>query len=158
MNPALSRPLRVVIVDQPDVWDEVANLRERVFEIEQGMTGVPIRDQDDHRSLTLAAYLGEEMVATGRLSPPFGNGDAFIAWVATDRRYRRMGFAGSLVGHLLEASDHAGYRRVRLSSQIPAVSLYERFGFVCTGEVFTVRGIKHRTMIRRLPEEPLGLR
>lgn len=80
-------------------------------------------------------------------------------WRKTDKGYKLERFAvlkafrGKGVGRelvktvLADLPAQAGF--VYLHAQVSAVSLYERFGFVCTGPMFEEAGIQHYRMVRQ---------
>jgi predicted GNAT family N-acyltransferase len=129
-------------------WNDVREVRKRVFHDEQRLIGMDLTDADDDRSLTLIAYVGDRPVGTGRLTPPFMTRPAYISWVATLPGFRGRGIGTAITRRLVEASDGRQYGDIHLSAQLPAVSLYERFGFVPQGPPYVVRDIQHQTMKR----------
>jgi predicted GNAT family N-acyltransferase len=129
-------------------WDDVREVRKQVFHDEQQLIGMDLTDSDDDRSLTLVAYLGEQPVGTGRLTPPLMTRPAYLSWIATLPEFRGRGIATAVTSMLVEASDERDYGNLHLSAQLPAVSLYERFGFVAQGPPYAVRDIDHQTMKR----------
>ena len=136
--------------------EAVIALRKAVFGDEQGITEAFEIDPDDRRSLHALAVLrtaGKEIpVATGRLTLNAGaNGEAHIAWVATDARWRRQGFGGDVMRFLLRIADEAMAPAVVLSAQTHALDFYSELGFVPFGRRFEVRKIEHQLMSRVRP-------
>ncbi|MHB8207876.1 GNAT family N-acetyltransferase [Mucilaginibacter sp.] len=64
------------------------------------------------------------------------------------KEFRGIGVGQQMVKTVL-ADLPNGVEYVYLNSQIDAVSLYEKFGFVKEGPEFTEAGIKHYKMIRK---------
>ncbi|GGH20020.1 GNAT family N-acetyltransferase [Mucilaginibacter phyllosphaerae] len=63
-------------------------------------------------------------------------------------KYRGFGVGQQLVKTVL-AGLPADANYIYLNSQIPAVSLYEKFGFEKTGPEFTEAGIRHYKMVKK---------
>jgi predicted GNAT family N-acyltransferase len=141
-------PLSIVPAVSRRHWDDVRDVRKRVFHDEQQLIGMDLTDSDDDRSLTLVAYLGERPVGTGRLTPPLMTRPAYLSWIATLPEFRGRGIGTAITRRLVEAADDRHYGAIHLSAQLPAVSLYERFGFVAQGPPYAVRAIDHQTMKR----------
>lgn len=155
----LCAALTIVPADNPGRWDDVREVRKLVFHDEQRLIGMELTDSDDARSLTLVAYIGERPVGTGRLSPPFVSRPAYLSWIATLPEFRGRGIGTAVTTMLVEASDERQYGELHLSAQSPAISLYQRIGFVPQGPPFVVRNIEHRTMrrlARKAPWRPGG--
>jgi len=61
-----------------------------------------------------------------------GAGEAELLKIAVGRKYRRQGIAGQLVAHTLRDLAEQGVERCFLelrAANLPALALYERFGF-----------------------------
>ena len=94
---------------------------------------------------TVAAYL--------RILDEPGGG-ARIGRVVTAASARGRGLASRL---LAEALDHLGPARdVTLDAQTGAIGIYERFGFVVSGEPFDDEGVEHVPMRLVTPSAPAG--
>ncbi len=69
---------------------------------------------------------------------------------AVTRKYRKMGIGSALVEYILkEIHNHPGYnhKMIYLHSQVDAMPLYSKFGFIKTGNTFDEAGIMHYKMI-----------
>lgn len=76
---------------------------------------------------TLAGYIGSQTVM----------GEADMMNVAVESQYRRKGIAEQLVLSLIEALKEKDATQLTLevrTSNAPAISLYEKLGFVCVGK------------------------
>jgi predicted GNAT family N-acyltransferase len=142
------RPLVILPADTRERWLAVQDIRRAVFRDEQRLVGMEVTDADDALGVVLVAFIGNAPVATGRLTPPRDHRSAYLSWIATLPDFRGRGFASAIVERLLAIADERGYGALQLSAQIPAIPLYDRFGFVVTGQQFDVRGIPHRAMVR----------
>ncbi len=158
MSPAQAKhQLDVWVASTESDWHDVLRIRRRVFLREQGLVDVVSRDRDDRNSVTLLAAVDNITVATGRLTGPIGKQPASIAWVATLPDYRRLGAANLVVAELVSLADRAGFDPLILNAQIPAIALYERYGFRAKGEGTRSRGIAHQLMVRETPRIPVDL-
>lgn len=132
----------------PQLNDALA-VRERVFVQEQGVPlDLEIDDYDGIAWHALARMDGRA-VATARLITL----DATrikIGRVATLGDYRAQGLASKLVKLLMEYGRREGFDEAVLDSQLSAMPLYEKLGFVAEGEVFLDADILHRRMTRKL--------
>ena len=146
-----SHDLSVRVASTDDDWHDVLRIRRRVFLREQGLVDFVSRDKDDRNSVTLLVTISDITVATGRLTGPIGKQPASIAWVATMPEFRRLGAANRVVAELVSLSDRAGFDPLILNAQIPAIALYERYGFRAKGQTTRSRGIAHQMMVREVP-------
>ena len=131
-----------------DEVERARRLRRRVFCGEQGVDPAAEDDGRDDDAIHVVALDGDSLLGTCRL---LVQGDAVRlgrAAVASENRRRGIGAA------LLDAADRisleAGADRIRLHAQTSARSLYERSGYVASGEPFLEEGIEHVTMEKRL--------
>ena len=138
-------------------WTGVLGLRERVFGEEQGIVDSGAADPDDDSSLHAIAVVERpgrrpEVVGAGRLTlNNQGRDEAIVAWVATDRAWRRRGIGSEVMRALLDEADLAGMRETVLAAQRHAEPFYSALGFFPTGSPYKVRGIPHRWMVRARP-------
>lgn len=85
-------------------------------------------------SIYLVAYEGDVLVGTCGLVTSFDEGE--VLNVSVKKQYRRRGIAGDLMKQLLEEAEKRGIKHFTLEvreGNVPARTLYERFGFVCEG-------------------------
>jgi len=132
----------------PQLKDALA-VRFKVFVEEQGVP--PDLEVDDYDGIAWHAIARQEgrAVATARLVTQDAT-RVKIGRVATLPECRGQGLASQLVNLLLEYARREGFSEAVLDSQLTAMSLYERLGFVPEGEVFLDADILHRRMTRRL--------
>jgi ElaA protein len=130
-------------------------LRNRVFALEQRVTGVDF-DGRDREADTEHWWFGADDDPVGylRLIRPAPDeahpeGNARPAWVigrvATHPEHRGQGIAGRLVGAVLAAH---GREPFVLHAQEYVAALYERHGFVRFGAPYDEAGIRHVGMYR----------
>ncbi|MGI9253454.1 MAG: GNAT family N-acetyltransferase [Thermomicrobiales bacterium] len=139
------------------LWPGVVALRQRVFGDEQGIVEAGASDPEDEDSIHAIASLADDdlapvVVAAGRVTLNHqGRNEAIIAWVATERTFRRMGIGREVMYALLDQADLAGIGETVLAAQRHAEEFYAEFGFLPTGPPYKVRGIPHRWMSRSRP-------
>lgn len=151
-EPSPPPPFEVRIARTREELDAIVAVRARVFRDEQRIVETELSDPDDYTSVHAYVTVGGRIVAAARLSPPNRQrAEGMIAWVATLPEYRRRGAATAATRALLAIADERGIPAVTLAAQVHAQALYERLGFVPYGDRFTVRGIPHQQMERRLP-------
>jgi predicted GNAT family N-acyltransferase len=131
---------------------EIAELRHRVFVVEQG---VPAGIESDAADATAVHALSRDddgrLVATGRLLPDAaGPGRALIGRMAADAAVRGRGHGAAVLAALHDAAVAAGQRTVELHAQVTARRFYERAGYTAIGAEYQEAGITHVTMVREL--------
>ncbi|NLI19385.1 MAG: GNAT family N-acetyltransferase [Actinomycetales bacterium] len=136
-------------------------IRYEVFVVEQRVPveeEVDALDTDPSTSHALA-WLGDELVATGRVLGGHHPGEVHIGRVAVRRMARRRGVGAALMAHLegVALARHGvpdgGDLAVRivLSAQEQAMAFYTRLGYrVISGERYLDAGIWHQDMERRV--------
>lgn len=119
-------------------------LRYEVFCREQGVPRHEERDGRDHDGLHLIAVGEGETVATCRLV--FVGTTVQFSRLAVARPARRLGIASAML-QVTDAETRAGgARRIVLHAQVYARSLYDKAGYVVTGQEFVEAGIRHVAM------------
>jgi predicted GNAT family N-acyltransferase len=135
--------------------EDALRLREQVFCGEQGVPVSEERDALDDRALHLVAITGGRRVV-GTLRLLRAGRVAKIGRVAVEREWRGSGIASRMLEAALTVACERGCREARLASQVRAVALYERAGFVVASEPFEEAGIAHVWMRRALAPAPAG--
>lgn len=128
-------------------------IREAVFIKEQGIDAAEELDADDPvaHHVVLQTRAGMPL-ATGRLIPPQDAhpGVAKIGRMAVLKASRQAGLGQRVLDHLLACAQARGYRKIEISAQVAAQSLYERVGFVAEGPIYDEVGIAHQRMRKAL--------
>lgn len=132
--------------------DDALALREVVFVQEQGVPAELERDAYDAKATHMVAVWGGDVVGTLRLVGVAPGGDAKVGRVAVRADLRNQGLGALLMRAALAHATAQGCARAVLHSQLRAVSLYQRAGFVQEGETFMEAGIEHMRMVRALGE------
>ncbi len=139
------------ITADPAVLAEAAQLRNRVFVLEQGVDAAlefDGRDGEAAHVVLEAGGAGGAVIGTARI---FDTGsEAVVGRVAIEAERRGQGL-GALVMGVVErwASDH-GLPAVELHSQQAVTGFYERLGYAGIGEPYEEAGIAHLTMRKEL--------
>jgi ribosomal protein S18 acetylase RimI-like enzyme len=119
-----------------------------------GFEGIPaLRDTADSIMASNEVFVG--FVEVGRLAGVIayetGEEEVDICRLVVHPEYFRRGIAAKLLEHVLEHAA-AGRRTVVSTGKdnMPAISLYKRFGFVENGEVEAAPGFFIANLIRRV--------
>ncbi|NMM49020.1 GNAT family N-acetyltransferase [Marinigracilibium pacificum] len=136
------------VTDDPQL-DQVYAIRKKVFVEEQNVEPEDEFDQFEETSRHFLAYYDDIPCGTARWR--FTSNGIKLERFAVLEQYR-----GHMVGHhLVEAvirdiMDHpeSKGKQLYLHAQLPAVSLYSRFGFTKEGEQFEECDIMHYKMIK----------
>ena len=130
-------------------WDQLHQdakfIREQVFIIEQNISEQDEWDDQDLISQHFVVYDNDQPIATARLLK-----NNSVGRVAVLKPYRGQG-----IGHLimLEIINYAQHHRrsvLQLSSQVHAISFYEKLGFKVQGNQYDECEIPHIEMIINL--------
>jgi predicted GNAT family N-acyltransferase len=137
-------------------WAEIADLRHRVFVLEQGVPAELERDDADATAVhavsrSRSGELDGRVLATGRLLlDAAGPGRAVIGRMAADPAARGQGHGAAVLAVLHRAAVDRGQREVQLHAQVTARRFYERAGYTAVGAEYEEAGIVHVTMRRTL--------
>jgi len=140
-------------VDVREIRDEdelqaAIDLRREVFVGEQGVPLCLEVDDHDPVAIHLVAVERGRVMGTLRL---LDDGDAArLGRLAVQRAARRRGLARRLLDAAEAWAREHGRRRIVLSAQTYALTLYEGAGYVRQGDVYTEAGIEHVRMERDL--------
>jgi predicted GNAT family N-acyltransferase len=141
-------------VATPADWPEVAALRTRVFVEEQGVPPEVERDAADATAVHVLSRDAEgRVVATGRLV--VRDGRAVIGRMAAHPDVRGRGHGAAVLAELHRQAQLLGLPGTELHAQVGARGFYERAGYAAVGEEYEEAGIRHVTMRRTVPGEPV---
>jgi predicted GNAT family N-acyltransferase len=141
-------------VATPADWPEVAALRSRVFVEEQGVPPEVERDAADATAVhVLSRDAAGRVVATGRLV--VRDGQAVIGRMAAHPHVRGRGHGAAVLAELHRQAQLLGLPGTELHAQVGARGFYERAGYAAVGEEYEEAGIRHVTMRRTVPAEPV---
>lgn len=126
-------------------WDQLQQdaklIRTQVFICEQGITEADEWDDQDLISQHFVIYDQDQPIATARLLE-----NNSVGRVAVLKAYRGQGL-GQII--MLEIISYAQKQRrsvLTLSSQVHAISFYEKLGFIVQGNSYDECGIPHIEM------------
>ncbi|HEY0243992.1 MAG TPA: GNAT family N-acetyltransferase [Mucilaginibacter sp.] len=138
------KEIKVSKVNDPADLEKVFAIRRQVFVVEQNCPPELEWEFEDESTHFLATVNGEPAGAS--------------RWRKTDKGYKLERFAvleqfrGGVGKELVQAVLNdlpADADYVYMHAQLPAVTLYEKFGFEKTGPEFEEAGIRHYKMVRK---------
>lgn len=128
--------------NQLQLQQDAKFIRELVFIQEQNIPEQDEWDEHDAVSQHFVVYDQDRAIATARLLQNHS-----VGRVAVIKEYRGQGM-GQLI--MLEIIDYAQKQNrpfLQLSSQVHAISFYEKLGFVTQGDEYDECGIPHIEMV-----------
>nr|WP_067061497.1 GNAT family N-acetyltransferase [Mucilaginibacter sp. L294] len=136
--------IEVKQVSNPADLEKVFAIRHEVFVTEQSCPPELERANEEEATHYLATVDGEPAGASRWRKTTDGYK---LERFAVLSKFRGYGVGQALVKAVLaDLPANAGY--IYLNSQLPAVTLYEKFGFEKTGPEFTEAGIRHYKMVK----------
>ena len=130
-------------------WDQLQQdaklIRTQVFICEQGITEADEWDDQDVISQHFVIYDQDQPIATARLLQ-----DNSVGRVAVIQKYRGQGIGWLIMLEIIEHAQQQQYPFLKLSSQLQAISFYEKLGFVTQGNPYDECGIPHIEMMMPL--------
>ena len=134
--------IKVKKVDDETQLPEVFSIRRQVFVEEQGVpAGLEYsREDESHHFLAIC-----DNVACGAARWRNTAGGYKLERFAVLPQFRKRGVGAALLRAVLDDLPDKK-RLVYLNAQLPAVRLYESFGFICVGELFDEAGMMHQRM------------
>ncbi|WP_454800833.1 GNAT family N-acetyltransferase [Mucilaginibacter phyllosphaerae] len=137
--------IEVKQVTDPADLDKVFAVRHEVFVLGQNCPADLERANEEESNHFLATVDGEPAGASRWRKT--ADGYKLERFAVLDK-FRGMGVGQVLVKAVL-ANLPADADYIYLNSQIPAIGLYEKFGFEKTGPEFTEAGIRHYKMVKK---------
>ena len=130
-------------------WDQLRQdtrlIRELVFIVEQNIPEQDEWDVQDAISKHFVVYDHDQPIATARLLQ-----DNSVGRVAVIQKYRGQGIGRLIMLEIIEHAQQQQYPFLKLSSQLHAISFYEKLGFVTQGNPYDECGIPHIEMMMPL--------
>lgn len=133
----------------PQDFPQIAAIRYRVFQVEQGVDPALEFDGQDDVAQHFLAYWEQAAVGTARLrslSPK----TVKLERVAVLSEFRGLGIGRRLMEYILNFLTNQGWEEVMMHAQEPVIAFYQKLGFVPEGDLFKEAGIPHRTMRKLL--------
>ncbi|MDM1019882.1 GNAT family N-acetyltransferase [Acinetobacter sp. VNK23] len=130
-------------------WDQLQQdarlIREQVFIVEQNIPEQDEWDDQDAISQHFVVYDRDQPIATARLLQ-----NNSVGRVAVMQEYRRQGIGRMIMLDIIRYAQQQYRPFLKLSSQVHAVSFYEKLGFVTKGNPYDECGIPHIEMMMPL--------
>ncbi|WP_256415290.1 GNAT family N-acetyltransferase [Acinetobacter sp. 5862] len=130
-------------------WDQLQQdaklIRTQVFICEQGITEADEWDDQDVISQHFVIYDQDQPIATARLLQNHS-----VGRVADVKAYRGQGLGQMIMLEIISYAQKQGLSVLTLSSQVHAISFYEKLGFTVQGNSYDEFGISHIEMTMNL--------
>ncbi|WP_087543145.1 GNAT family N-acetyltransferase [Acinetobacter sp. WCHA29] len=130
-------------------WDQLQQdaklIRTQVFICEQGITEADEWDDQDVISQHFVIYDQDQPIATARLLQNHS-----VGRVAVVKAYRGQGLGQMIMLEIISYAQKQRRSVLTLSSQVHAISFYEKLGFTVQGNSYDECGISHIEMTMNL--------
>ena len=130
-------------------WDQLQQdaklIRTQVFICEQGITEADEWDDQDVISQHFVIYDQDQPIATARLLE-----NNSVGRVAVLKAYRGQGLGQMIMLEIISYAQKQRLSVLTLSSQVHAISFYEKLGFTVQGNSYDECGISHIEMTMNL--------
>ena len=130
-------------------WDQLQQdaklIRTQVFICEQGITEADEWDDQDVISQHFVIYDQDQPIATARLLQNHS-----VGRVAVVKAYRGQGIGQMIMLEIISYAQKQRLSVLTLSSQVHAISFYEKLGFTVQGNSYDEFGISHIEMTMNL--------
>ena len=141
--------LEIRVVSYREYLQPIQEIRTKVFQEEQGVSAELEFDGLDTAATQLLAYLNDRPVGTTRIRCIAAK-TIKIERLAILPDARRQGIGTKLMLAALKLAKDSNYKIAVIHAQEYIQGLYERLGFVATGDNFTEAGIPHVKMSKKL--------
>lgn len=131
----------VVQADWVSHQNQLRSIRTEVFVNEQKVPVAEEWDQHDTNALHFLALHKQQAVGCVRLLQA-----GKLTRMAVLKPFRNQGVGSALIETILQHAKTTGLKSVYLEAQVPAVPLYQKFGFTLYGDFFLDAGIQHIMM------------
>jgi len=126
-------------------WDKLEQdakfIRKQVFIIEQNIPEEEEWDDQDMISDHFVVYDQDQPIATARLLQ-----NNSVGRVAVLKTYRGQGIGRMIMLEIIRQAHQQDRKFLQLSSQVHAISFYEKLGFSIQGDAYDECGIPHIKM------------
>jgi len=126
-------------------WDKLEQdakfIRKQVFIIEQNIPEEEEWDDQDMISDHFVVYDQDQPIATARLLQ-----NNSVGRVAVLKTYRGQGIGRMIMLEIIRQAHQQDRKFLHLSSQVHAISFYEKLGFSIQGDAYDECGIPHIKM------------
>lgn len=135
--------LVIKFVENQDEFDQVVDIRKKVFVEEQKVPLDLEIDGLDSEALHVVAYLDDESVGCARIRT---NKYAKLERIAVIKKHRGKGFGRQITDFLINYCKQRGFDEICLHSQTYVSGFYKKHGFEVRGSNFYEAGIEHVEM------------
>ncbi|MBF4456709.1 GNAT family N-acetyltransferase [Acinetobacter sp. SK-43] len=134
-----------MFIVQSGHWDKLEQdakfIRKQVFIIEQNIPEEEEWDDQDMISDHFVVYDQDQPIATARLLQ-----NNSVGRVAVLKAYRGQGIGRMIMLEIIQLAHQQDRTFLQLSSQVHAISFYEKLGFSIQGDAYDECGIPHIKM------------
>lgn len=141
--------VKIKTVQYLDSMVAINQIRTKVFQEEQGVSGELEFDGLDASATHFLAYIDDKAVGTARIRKIDAD-TAKIERLAVLPNYRKQGIGKQLMLTALSTISRGGKSLAIVHAQAYIAQLYEQLGFEIVGEQFNEAGIPHVKMIKQL--------
>lgn len=127
----------------------IKNIRNQVFQLEQGIDEELEFDGLDATAIHLLAYLENQPVGTARIRK-LDETTAKIERLSVLPTARRKGLGRKLMIKAIEVITRENYHQIIINSQKYIKSFYQKLGFEQIGNTFEEANIPHVKMIKKI--------
>lgn len=139
----LMNKIHVRVADWQKDNADIRRIRDAVFVFEQSVPPELEWDSEDAGALHFLALEGDYAVGTARLLP-----DGEFGRLSVLKDWRGLNVGEALITAILAEAERRNLKQTRLSAQVHATALYERFGFTVVSDEFLEAGLPHVDMVR----------
>lgn len=139
--------LRVKSGDWNQLQQDAKLIRTLVFMIEQNIPEQDEWDDQDEISQHFVVYHQDQPIATARLLQNHS-----VGRVAVKQEYRGKGVGHLIMLDIIAYAQKQNRPFLQCSSQVHAISFYQKLGFIVKGEVYDECGIPHIEMMMPMME------
>lgn len=122
---------------------DIRRIRDAVFVSEQSVPPELEWDSEDAGALHFLALEGDYAVGTARLLA-----DGEFGRLSVLKDWRGLNVGEALITAILAEAERRNLKQQKLSAQVHATALYERFGFTVVSDEFLEAGLPHVDMVR----------
>ncbi len=145
----VSPTLRIELVTFWQKPGDLQAIRQKVFQLEQGIDPALDWDGQDATAQHLIAYLEGKPAGTARIRS-LENQTAKVERLAVLPQNRGQGIGRQIMAAVLDYLTQQSFSEVILHAQIPTEDFYRKLGFESQGKIFFEAGIPHIKMSRNL--------
>ena len=142
-----------IVIRSPENDDEFADyyhVRWKTLRAPWGEPEGSEKDDREHETFHLAAFIGDKIVGVGRIQKNSPT-EAQIRYMGILEEYRRMGIARKIVENLEKAAIEKGFDQIVLDARQDAVGFYILAGYEVIEESYLLFGsIQHFRMQKKL--------